>query len=705
MNKYLNHDSIKKTLGLLIVGCFCIVLVGVLQLITPHNIFDADAKDIASKSLKHEYPRLAVVDLGTPDINKIDEYAKFQVGVFNIVLEEAYPQFLELLRAANPDMIILSYINVAEFPKYRVSQIEPAGTGVWHNIQENLEDEWYLQNSSGEEVSIWPGYVLLNLTKENDKGQTYAEYLSDYLASDVLQSPYWDGMFFDVVFKDISWASKDIDINGDGRKDPAYLVNQKWYEGQDVLFSSLREKVGEDKVILVNSVGNIFTDRINGRQFEGFPKFEEGSWAGSLQKYLTINDQSAYEPHVTIINSDTGNTGNWQDYRAMRFGLTSTLLSDGYYNFDYGTFDRSQVYWYDEYSVYLGDVLNDPQDISAATDSGIAEGVWQREFSNGLSLVNSTYDEQTIQLRGDFERIHGEQDPIVNSGLITDTVTLQGRDGIILLRPLGAIYNSVHTNGSFVRVFDEYGNNVRTGFYAYDNTYSSDEKVLRKDIDGDGVVEIISSDKNQIVIRDDGEVITRFYPYTSAYSGGVNFVVDDLNGDGTLEIVTGTLNGGGPQIRIFAMDGRLIHGGFFAYSKHFRGGVNVAVGDLNGDGFKEIIAGAGVGGGPHVRVFDKDGRVINPGFFAYDHTFRGGVRVAVGDLNNDGIDDIVTGPGTGGSPEVRVYDKDGNRTFRDFFAFDAGSQAGVEVGLADIDADGDVEIITTTQDVFTLVGN
>ncbi|MCK5459734.1 S8 family serine peptidase, partial [Candidatus Parcubacteria bacterium] len=37
---------------------------------------------------------------------------------------------------------------------------------------------------------------------------------------------------------------------------------------------------------------------------------------------------------------------------------------------------------------------------------------------------------------------------------------------------------------------------------------------------------------------------------------------------------------------------------FFAYDKNFRGGVNVAAGDIDGDGIDEIIAGAGNGGGP-----------------------------------------------------------------------------------------------------------
>src|SRR5262245_38688108 len=68
-----------------------------------------------------------------------------------------------------------------------------------------------------------------------------------------------------------------------------------------------------------------------------------------------------------------------------------------------------------------------------------------------------------------------------------------------------------------------------------------------------------------------------------------------------------------------------------------------------------LATGAGPGGGPHVRVFDAAGAEV-ASFFAYDPRFTGGVRVAVGDLTGDGIDDLVTAPGPGGSPLLKAYD-------------------------------------------------
>ena len=101
-----------------------------------------------------------------------------------------------------------------------------------------------------------------------------------------------------------------------------------------------------------------------------------------------------------------------------------------------------------------------------------------------------------------------------------------------------------------------------------------------------------------------------------------------------------------------------------------------------------------------MRVFSKHGNLVNPGFFAFDENFRGGVNVAVGDTDGDGIDEVITGPGTGGQPEVRVYRNDGT-LLSSFYAFDVSGNTGVEVSATDINGDGRDEIIGLSSQVFT----
>src|SRR5262245_45762295 len=81
-----------------------------------------------------------------------------------------------------------------------------------------------------------------------------------------------------------------------------------------------------------------------------------------------------------------------------------------------------------------------------------------------------------------------------------------------------------------------------------------------------------------------------------------------------------------------------------------------------------VVTGLGPGGVPAVSVFDTAGVRIES-FLAYDGRFSGGVRVAVGDVNGDGVPDIVTGAGPGGSPAVKVFDGATGAAIRSFLAF------------------------------------
>lgn len=647
----------------------------------------------------HDYPRIVAWQLNA-NKTPVAELAKYDVVILDMNAQNTNPDIHARLRQLNPSIVILAYTSPFEYPKApRLAQIEPAGTGLWHDLGRGIQQEWYLKTWQGDQFSIWEGNVVFNLSRRASNGQTYAQYLGDFLTDKLLATGKWDGVIFDTVHENISGWNENIDINGDGRKDTKDAIDVKWREGLSSLLQHLRDRNGENYLILTNGDGKLSTLN-NGRMFESFPEFYEGGWTGSIDRYLQT-ERAGRSPRVNIINADTDNTGNFQDYDSVRFGLTSTLLANGYYNFDYGTNDRSFTPYYDEYAISLGRPSGAGYNVLEAASATVKAGVWRRDFERGLALVNSTNQTRTYTLPAPYEKIRGSQDPYINSGSSVTQVTLAPLDGIVLLRPLQEVLGNTYVNGAYARVFASDGSVARSAFFAYDQRFAGSQLVAKADMDKDGRLETVVAGTSSITVyRDNGQVQSLFYPYTSAYKSGVSFSLGDLDGNGTLEIVTGTRVGGGPQVRMFNADGKLLNGGFFAYAVNFRGGVNVAVGDVNGDGKAEIITGAGTGGGPHVRIFDRNGKLMNDGFFAYNASFRGGVHVAAGDLDGDGDAEIITGAGNTGGPHVKVWNSLG-RMQNEFFAFSARSTAGVSVAAMDTDGDRRAEIVTMTTD-FTL---
>src|SRR5262249_23381532 len=134
---------------------------------------------------------------------------------------------------------------------------------------------------------------------------------------------------------------------------------------------------------------------------------------------------------------------------------------------------------------------------------------------------------------------------------------------------------------------------------------------------------------------------------------------------------------------------------FFAYGTSFSGGVRVAGADVDGDGFAEIITAPGAGGGPHVRVINGRTGVDLYSFYALAPTFTGGLYVAAGDVTGDHRADIIVGTGADPSTDarIRVFDGVGLGVIRDTVVYTA-FHGGVRVGSSDLNGDGIADIMT-----------
>lgn len=595
-----------------------VVLGAIFLLPTPKTFISADTPVSADLKASH-FPKLAnyflkweLTDAEARDLSRYD------VLVLDMEVQQTSLDQLKKIKQYNPSIKILAYVTSQEImtnAKYI------PGFYLRNNLFNGIDESWYLKKANGEKISSWPGTYLLNSTDlaRQVNGKTWNTYLPEFMHNRVMSTGLWDGIYYDNIWHEINWVAPDqVDINNDYQKDGQAYVDQKWADGVKKLLSYSRQLEADDKIIMVNGdIVDSYKPYVNGRMLESFPTpwGSDGSWEYSMQNYQ-LSDGPIYPTMITILNGNTDNTGI-MDYKKMRFALVSSMIFDhGYFSFDHGTSDHSQLWRFDEYKFDLGKPMgaaytylyNNPQ-----ASELMQKSVWRRDFENGTVLLNSTTQQQAITLEKTYHKINGSQDPTVNNNQLVNNIVLQPDDAIILLKPKSII---VHPVNKYIkeRVF-----NVDGGYISEIKNSAYDANNFNVDLNRDGVKENIRTQANKIIIKNyEINQTIEFYPFGKKNKANLSIAAGDLEGDGKIEIIAAPQSGIA-EVRVFNEQGRQLLPGFYPFGTKKRQGATIAVGDINYDGSAEILATPY--GFSNIKIFNKQGNTIKSGFNAFSNNW------------------------------------------------------------------------------------
>lgn len=354
---------------------------------------------------------------------ELDETAKFDLliggfGRFNRENPEEVKKLREVLaylKQKNPNIIVIDFSSSAPYTNPKDARFP--------------KDGWLL-TADQQTINGWPGSLMMNLRKP--------EVIS-YLAgkSKASMDVGFDGTFVDCMLPTFDrWAceiatkkSYTVDSDGDGKPDNDDVLDRAWIEAKKNIATAVREVVGERAMFLINpslDPGSFLGDQerlrnmlgmwenyrssVNGVLFE-----DELNWVMDLgvdwnlvvTRYLswiktphrpnltTIVTSSGVEPPFNLGQLPREEQNKYFDKarvltKRMRFGLTTTLLGDGYHAYDLNTRARGQYWWYPEYDAPLGY----PKGEAKAQK----DGTWRREFDGGFSVVNPTKQEVRIRV-------------------------------------------------------------------------------------------------------------------------------------------------------------------------------------------------------------------------------------------------------------------------------------------------------------------
>ena len=334
------------------------------------------------------------------------------------------------IKARNPKILVGQYTVLNE------ARDDPKDVATTDLREKLSASGWWLLDAAGRKVQWTDRYATWEVnftawTQPDAEGRRWPQWLAErndeafFRAVPELDIVYLDNVMSRPRVRGDWRLDRTDDDPADARIGAAYRAGHAAY------WRRMREL--EPRVLLVGNADNDLADREWRGQLDG--AFLEGlmgeswsiegreGWARMMERYRAAL-RNTRAPRLVGFNV----IGDARDYRFFRYAYSSCLLDDGYFSFTEHSRGYSSVPWFDEYDLKLGRPLDRPP------DAPWSQGVWRRDFENGVVLVNPTATARRVTVEAGLRRLAGGQDRAINDGAPVTRLSLEAKDGIVLRR-------------------------------------------------------------------------------------------------------------------------------------------------------------------------------------------------------------------------------------------------------------------------------